>query len=122
MDQSRVTSEMMSEAYKRASRYAPLPEWRPVTGGIAGAAVFCVPMIIFASAADGVSLPALVLNAAVGFALPFFYLKRQKDAHDRAWNNELEALKNRERDALQGTSDTETPTSGAPPPWLADPR
>ena len=69
-----ATSDVMSEAHKRASRYAPLPKWRPVTGGIAGAAVFCVPMIIFANEAIGFSLYALIMNAAVGFALPFFYL------------------------------------------------
>lgn len=122
MDQPRATSEMMNEASRRASRYAPLPGWHPVAGGLAGASAFCVPMLIFATTAVGVSVWALIMNAVVGFALPFFYLKRQKDAHHRAWNNELEALKNREREAIKGASDTETPTKGAPPEWLADPR
>jgi|GEM_PF-4377864 len=95
MSEIRTASDMMSEAHKRATRYAPLPGWHPVTGGIAGAAVFCVPMIIFGNENIGISLYALMMNAAVGFALPFFYLKRRKDAYYRAWDSELEAIRAR---------------------------
>jgi hypothetical protein len=102
MGELRTTSEMMNEAHRRASRYAPLPGWRPVTGGLAGAAVFGVPMIIFADVNIGISLYALILNVAVGFALPFFYLKRQKDAYYHAWDLELEALR-----ALRAKSDAQ---------------
>ncbi len=90
-----TTSDMVSQAHRRASRDAPPPAWRPVNGGLAMAAVFTVPMIIFAGANVGVSLYALILNAAVGFALGFFPLKRRKDAYDRAWKRELEVLRGR---------------------------
>lgn len=93
MERPRPLSDLLSEAHRRATREAPLPDWHPVTGGIAGAAVFVVPMIIAASASVGVSLWALLLNAAVGFALPFFWLKRRRDAYDRAFERELEAIK-----------------------------
>src|SRR4051812_42237650 len=93
MVEVRTTSEMAGEAHRLASRYAPLPDWRPLTGGIAGGAVFGVPMVIFADVDVGISLYALVLNVAVGFALPYFLLKRRKDAYDRAFERELDALK-----------------------------
>jgi hypothetical protein len=93
MDQLRTTSDMMNEAHRRASRHAPLPKWHPVTGGIAGAAAAAGPMIIFADVNVGISLYAVVLTAAIGFAWGFFYLKRRKDAYDRAWNRELEYLR-----------------------------
>jgi hypothetical protein len=93
MGQPRTTSEMMIEAHRRASRYAPLPEWRPVNGGLVGAAAAGVPMIIFTNPNVGFSPFAVVLTAAIGFAAPFFYLKRRKDAHYRAWNRELKYLR-----------------------------
>jgi hypothetical protein len=120
MGELRITSEMMHKAHRRVSRDAPPPTWRPVNGGLAMAAAFTVPMIIFASPDVGVSLYALVLSAAIGFALGFLPLKRQKDAYDRARNRELEALR--------GTSDARTPQrQEAPlPRWLtrdgAEPR
>ena len=89
-------SDMMKEAHARASRYAPPPEWSPVTGGLAGAAAFCVPMIIFATTSVGVSVYALILNAVIGFALPFFWIKSRKDAYHRAWSRELEAIRGRQ--------------------------
>lgn len=101
MDQLRPTSDMMNEAHRRASRHAPLPEWHPVTGGIAWACILVVPMIIFASVSVGVSLYALILNAVIGFAWGFFWVKSRRDAHYRAWKRELEAL--------GGTSDASTP-------------
>ena len=80
-------------AHRRVSRDAPPPTWRPVNGGLAMAVAFTVPMIIFASSDVGVSLYALVLSAAIGFAMAFFPLKRQKDAYDRAWDRELKYLR-----------------------------
>ena len=95
MDQpARPTPDLISEAHKRALRYAPPPQWRPVYGGLAGAAAFCVPMLFFATSVE-VSVYALIMNAVVGFALPFVYLKRKQDAYDRAWERELTALKGR---------------------------
>ena len=112
MEQPRPTSDMMNQAHRRASRHAPLPEWHPVTGGIAGASVPVVPMIIFADGNVGVSLYALILSAAVGFAFGFFWVKSRKDAYDRAWNRELEAL--------SGTSEAKTPQglTARLPAWL----
>ena len=112
MDQPRTTSDMMNQAHRRALRHAPLPEWHPVTAGITMAAVYVVPMILFAHVDIGVSLYALILNAAVGFAFGFFWMKSRRDAYYRAWNRELEALK--------GTSDD--PPMSSPtrpiPKWL----
>ena len=105
-------SDLMAEAHRRAARDAPPPAWHPVTGGLAWAAVFAVPMIIFASVSVGVSLYALILNAAVGFAIGFFPLKRKQDAYGRAWKRELAAL--------GGESDAPAPQApGARlPKWL----
>lgn len=80
----------MNEAHRRALRHAPLPEWHPAAGGIAGAAVAAVPMIFVA---DEIRLYAVILNAAVGFAYGFFWVKTRRDAYYRAWNRELEALR-----------------------------
>lgn len=111
-------SDLMNEAHRRASRHAPPPDWRPLHGGLAMAAAFAVPMIVIASATVGVSLYALILNAIVGFAIGFFPLKRKKDAYDRAFNRELEAL--RGGDAPAPASDAPArPTLGARlPRWL----
>lgn len=112
MDQPRTTSDLMNEAHRRASRQSPPPEWHPVTAGLAWAAVFVVPMILFASVSVGVSLYALILNAAVGFGIGLFWAKRRRDAYYRAWNRELTALR--------GTSETWTPqtTDARLPQWL----
>jgi hypothetical protein len=109
MDQPRVTSDMMNEAHRRALRHAPLPEWHPVAGGLAGAAVAAVPMLFIA---DEIRLYAVTLNAVVGFAYGFFLVKGRRDAYYRAWNRELEAL--------SGASDAQ-PTSSPTRPmprWL----
>jgi hypothetical protein len=104
MNQPRATSDLMNEAHRRALRRAPPPGWHPLTGGLAGAAAFAGPMILFGVWGAGVSLYALMLNAIVGFALPFFWLKRRKDAYDRAWTLEFEALKASERSRQTGSS------------------
>ncbi len=63
----------------------------PVYGGLAGAAALCVPMLFHATSV-GVSVYALILNAVIGFALPFYYLTRKQNAYDRACERELTAL------------------------------
>ena len=118
MDQPRTTSDLAGEAHRRATRSAPPPKTHPLTGGLVGAAAFCVPMFFFESI--NTSLLNLGLNAAVGFALGFFYLKRRQHAYDRACERELEALKGTSND--KGTSDASTP-SPAPlkavlPAWM----
>ena len=90
MDQPRSMADLMREAHRRASRHAPPPTWRPLTGGLVGAAVFAVPMILIV---NELSLYALILNAVVGFAVWFYFLKRRQDAYHRAFENELAALK-----------------------------
>ena len=118
MDQPRALSDLMNEAHRRAARHAPPPDWHPLHGGLAMAGAFAVPMGLFASMNAEVSLPALILNAIVGFAVGFFALKRKQNAYDRAFNRELEAL--RGGDAPAPASDAPTrPTLGARlPKWL----
>jgi hypothetical protein len=117
MDQPRTTPDLMSEAHRRAMRSAPPPEMHPLHGGLVGAAAFCVPMFFFESI--NTSLLNLGLNAAVGFALGFFYLKRRQAAYDRACERELEALKGT---SDQGTSDASTqspaPLKAVLPAWM----
>ncbi len=74
------------------------------------AAAFTIPMIVFANVGIDVSLYALILTAAVGFAIGFFPLKRQQDSYDRAWNRELAGLR--------GTSDAPAPHMRDAPRWL----
>ena len=59
MDQPRALSDLMNEGHRRVSRKTPPPVWQPLSGGIAGAAAFSIPMILFADAAVGISLLAL---------------------------------------------------------------
>ena len=49
--------------------------------------------MIFTYVNAGFSPFAWVLTAAIGFALPFFYLKSRKDAYYRARNRELKYLR-----------------------------
>lgn len=90
MDQPRTDADLMAEAHRRASRDAPPPQWRPLYGGLAGAAVFAIPMVFVI---EQVSPYALMLNAIVGFALPYFYLQRLQNAYQRAFDREFTALK-----------------------------
>src|ERR1044072_854618 len=108
MDQPRATSDMMNEAHRRALRHAPLPEWHPVAGGVAGAAVAAVPMLFIS---DEIRLYAVILHAFVGFACGFFLVKTRRDTYYRAWNRELEAL--------SGTSEPPVSAPTRPmPKWL----
>ena len=109
MDQRRTTPDMMNEAHRRALRHAQLPQWHPVAGGIAAAAVAAVPMLVIP---DEIRLYAVIFNAVVGFAYGFFLVKGRRDAYYRAWNRELEAL--------SGTGDAPTTSSATRPmpKWL----
>ena len=86
---------MSIEAHRRAERYAPHPQWDPVHAGIAGGGTFGLAIAIFAGASgiDPSGFPlGLALTVAVGFLVPFGYLKHRQVTHLRAWAQELRTL------------------------------
>jgi len=88
MAELRPRSERENEAFVRASRSAPPPDWQPMYGGLAGMAVFCIPYVLF----NGIAPVPLALTAVVGFLLPFFFLKRRQNEHERELARERTAL------------------------------
>jgi hypothetical protein len=88
-------------ASERASKYAPPPRGDPVSVGIMGAVIVGVTVMVFEAMAGmrpgGELAWAEIVTVALGFAVPFGWLKFQARQHTKALVKEHDYLmKNRD--------------------------
>ncbi len=84
-------------AHERASRYAPLPAYKPLNSGIVGAFITGFQISVFMGLArlnvDDFA-GAVAVTSVVGFALPFAYFWNQERKYYAAWASEYKQLQN----------------------------
>lgn len=82
------------QAREKAKRYAPPPSPDPVSGGLAGALITSVVLLVNTALVGGWEYPIIEGVILVsGFLLPFAYLKSQERSYHRACANELAKLR-----------------------------
>jgi hypothetical protein len=86
-------------ARERASKYAPMPKWEPLLGGLVGISVlgvFVSVLTAFVRLDLNNSPVAVGVTVITGFSIPYFVLRHKQGQHVRACSKEYEILR-RER-------------------------
>jgi hypothetical protein len=98
-----ATLDEVETAEQRASLYAPSPAYEPAHAGAVGVLAVALVLATFMGiAAIAPALLAAGATLAVGFALPYLYVRGQQRRHARAVLNELQCVR-RERSESGGT-------------------